>query len=387
MSVIVATAYMDEASRFDWLAAMDDGKVIAQGAPKEILAKAEKTTSTTPSSRCFRRKSAACTRRSSFGRATRPSDETPAIEAEGLTRRFGDFVAVDHVSFRIGRGEIFGFLGSNGCGKTTTMKMMTGLLPVTEGSAKLFGKPMGADDMEARQNVGYMSQAFSLYSELTVRQNLELHAHLYHLPPNEIEGRINELLERYDLKDVADAKPESLPLGVKQRLQLAVAVLHRPPILILDEPTSGVDPVARDAFWRTLIDLSRDDGVTIFLSTHFMNEAERCDRISLMHRGRVLAVGAPKELVRSAAAHLSRTPSSPIWRKRPQRKKRRDSEESAAAGATTDGRAGTPAAKQSPPAAPGDSIPGGYGLMRGARRWSSYAILSGWLSRSSALSF
>ena len=152
--------------------------------------------------------------------------------------------------------------------------------------------------MEARQNVGYMSQAFSLYSELTVRQNLELHAHLYHLPANEIEGRINELLERYDLKDVADAKPESLPLGVKQRLQLAVAVLHRPPMLILDEPTSGVDPVARDAFWRTLIDLSRNDGVTIFLSTHFMNEAERCDRISLMHRGRVLAVGAPKELVK-----------------------------------------------------------------------------------------
>lgn len=166
-------------------------------------------------------------------------DKTPAIEAEGLTRRFGDFVAVDHVSFRIGRGEIFGFLGSNGCGKTTTMKMMTGLLPVTEGSAKLFGKPMAADDMEARQNVGYMSQAFSLYSELTLRQNLELHADLYHLPANEIESRIQELLEGYDLKAVADAKPESLPLGVKQRLQLAVAVLHRPLMLILDEPTSG----------------------------------------------------------------------------------------------------------------------------------------------------
>src|SRR5262249_39652688 len=185
-----------------------------------------------------------------------------------------------------------------GCGKTTTMKMMTGLLPVTEGSAKLFGKPMAADDMEARQNVGYMSQAFSLYSELTVRQNLELHAHLYHLPPNEIEGRIKELLEKYDLKDVDNAKPESLPLGVKQRLQLAVAVLHRPAMLILDEPTSGVDPVARDAFWRTLIDLSRNDGVTIFLSTHFMNEADRCDRISLMHAGKVLAVGQPEELVR-----------------------------------------------------------------------------------------
>jgi len=297
MSVIVATAYMDEASRFDWLAAMDDGKVIAHGAPKEILAKANKSTlddafiALLPPEKRGQHQEVIVPPRAES------DDKTAAIETEGLTRRFGDFVAVDHVSVRIGRGEIFGFLGSNGCGKTTTMKMMTGLLPVTEGSAKLFGKPMAADDMEARQNVGYMSQAFSLYSELTVRQNLDLHAHLYHLPANEVEGRIKELLERYDLKDVADAKPESLPLGVKQRLQLAVAVLHRPPMLILDEPTSGVDPVARDQFWRTLVDLSRNDGVTIFLSTHFMNEAERCDRISLMHQGRVLAVGAPKELV------------------------------------------------------------------------------------------
>jgi len=298
MSVIVATAYMDEASRFDWLAGMDDGKVIAHGTPREILAQAQKSTLDDafiallpPEKRGQHQEVVVRPRKES-------ADKTPAIETEGLTRRFGDFVAVDHVSFRIGRGEIFGFLGSNGCGKTTTMKMMTGLLPVTEGSAKLFGKPMSANDMEARQNVGYMSQAFSLYSELTVRQNLELHAHLYHISGNQIAGRINELLERYDLRNVTDTKPESLPLGVKQRLQLAVAVLHRPPMLILDEPTSGVDPVARDSFWRTLIDLSRNDGVTIFLSTHFMNEAERCDRISLMHQGRVLAVGTPRELVK-----------------------------------------------------------------------------------------
>ena len=298
MSVIVATAYMDEASRFGWLAGMDDGKIIAQGTPKEILAKAQKTNLDDAFIALLPPEKGGLHQEVIVRPRTESDDKTPAIEADGLTRRFGKFVAVDHVSFRIGRGEIFGFLGSNGCGKTTTMKMMTGLLPVTEGSAKLFGKPMGADDMETRQNVGYMSQAFSLYGELTVRQNLELHAHLYHLPANEIKGRMEELLERYDLKNVADAKPESLPLGVKQRLQLAVAVLHRPPILILDEPTSGVDPVARDAFWRTLIDLSRNDGVTIFLSTHFMNEAERCDRISLMHQGRVLAVGAPKELVK-----------------------------------------------------------------------------------------
>ena len=225
-------------------------------------------------------------------------DEVPAIEAEGLTRRFGDFVAVDHVNFRIAPGEIFGFLGSNGCGKSTTMKMLTGFLPATEGWAKLFGRPMGSNDMEMRRNVGYMTQAFSLYGELTVRQNLELHAQLYHLPSDKIESRIKELLQRYDLEEVANSKPESLPLGIKQRLQLAVAVLHEPAILILDEPTSGVDPIARDAFWRSMIDLSRDDGVTIFLSTHFMNEAERCDRISLMHAGKVLAVGAPMDLVK-----------------------------------------------------------------------------------------
>jgi ribosome-dependent ATPase len=225
-------------------------------------------------------------------------DEIPAIEAEELTRSFGDFVAVDRVSFRIGRGEIFGFLGSNGCGKTTTMKMLTGLLPVTEGWAKLFGKPICSDDLEMRRNVGYVSQSFSLYTELTVGQNLDLHARLYHLPHNEIEGVIQDLLQRFDLKHVADAWPERLPLGIKQRLQLAVAVLHRPAILILDEPTSGVDPIARDAFWRTLIDLSRDDGVTIFLSTHFMNEAERCDCISLMHAGKLLAIGAPQEIVK-----------------------------------------------------------------------------------------
>src|SRR5215471_19312076 len=298
MSVIVATAYMDEASRFDWLATMDDGKVIGQGAPKQILAQAQKPTLDEAFIALLPPEKRAQHQDVIVRPRTESADQTAAIETEGLTRRFGDFVAVDHVSFRIGRGEIFGFLGSNGCGKTTTMKMMTGLLPVTEGSAKLFGKPMGADDMEARRNVGYMTQAFSLYSELTVRQNLDLHAHLYHLPANEVEGRIKELLERYDLKDVADARPDSLPFGVKQRLQLAVAVLHRPALLILDEPTSGVDPIARDAFWRSLIDLSRNDGVTIFLSTHFMNEADRCDRISLMHAGKVLAVGTPQELVR-----------------------------------------------------------------------------------------
>jgi len=298
MSVVVATAYMDEAQRFDWLMAMDDGKIIADGTLKELLERTGEPTLDEAFIALMPEEKRALHQKVIVRPRVASADEVPAIEAEGLTRRFGDFVAVDHVNFKIAPGEIFGFLGSNGCGKSTTMKMLTGFLPATEGWAKLFGSPMGSNDMEMRRNVGYMTQAFSLYGELTVRQNLDLHAQLYHLPPDKVEGRIQELLKRYDLASVANAKPESLPLGIKQRLQLAVAVLHEPAILILDEPTSGVDPIARDSFWRTLIDLSRDDGVTIFLSTHFMNEAERCDRISLMHAGKVLAVGAPLELVR-----------------------------------------------------------------------------------------
>src|SRR5579864_6051841 len=302
MSVMVATAYMDEAERFDWLMAMDDGKIIATGTLKELLAKTGESNLDDAFIAMMPEAKRALHKKVVVRPRVASADETPAIEAEGLTRQFGDFVAVDHVSFRIARGEIFGFLGSNGCGKSTTMKMLVGFLPATSGTCQLFGQPMGSDDMQARRNVGYMTQAFSLYGELTVRQNLELHAQLYHLPHEKIAPRITELLERYDLKAAANSRPDSLPLGIKQRLQLAIAVLHEPAILILDEPTSGVDPIARDQFWRTLIDLSRDDGVTIFITTHFMNEADRCDRISLMHAGRVLAVGAPQELVKERAS-------------------------------------------------------------------------------------
>jgi ribosome-dependent ATPase len=216
--------------------------------------------------------------------------------------RFGDFVAVDSVSFRIRRGEIFGFLGSNGCGKSTTMKMLTGLLPASEGRAWLFGHEVDPHDLGTRRRVGYMSQAFSLYSEITVRQNLELHAKLFSVPPKDIPGRVEEMVERFGLVDVIDSLPASLPLGIRQRLSLAVAMVHKPELLILDEPTSGVDPVARDAFWRLLIELSRRDRVTVFISTHFMNEAERCDRMSMMHAGKVLDSDVPAKLVEKRGA-------------------------------------------------------------------------------------
>ena len=302
MSVIVATAYMDEAQRFDWLAAIDDGKVLATGTPKELL----ETTNSPNLEEAFIRLLPEEKKRGHQAVVIPPLPEDGAddiaIEAEGLTMRFGDFVAVDSVSFRIRRGEIFGFLGSNGCGKSTTMKMLTGLLPASEGRAWLFGHEVNPHDLGTRRRVGYMSQAFSLYSEITVRQNLELHAKLFSVSPEDIPARVDEMVERFGLVDVIDSLPASLPLGIRQRLSLAVAMVHKPELLILDEPTSGVDPVARDAFWRLLIELSRRDRVTVFISTHFMNEAERCDRMSMMHAGKVLDSDVPARLVEKRGA-------------------------------------------------------------------------------------
>ncbi|KRW63534.1 multidrug ABC transporter ATP-binding protein [Pseudomonas sp. TTU2014-096BSC] len=298
MSVLVATAYMDEAQRFDWLVAMDEGRVLDTGTPAELLAR----TASEDLESAFVALLPEARRRGHQAlvippRAQHEGAPQIAIEAHDLTMRFGDFVAVDRVNFRIERGEIFGFLGSNGCGKSTTMKMLTGLLPASEGEAFLFGQPVDASGIDTRRRVGYMSQAFSLYGELTVRQNLDLHARLFHIPAAQRGERIEQMLERFELTSVADSLPRDLPLGVRQRLSLAVAVIHKPEMLILDEPTSGVDPVARDGFWRLLVELSREDGVTIFISTHFMNEALRCDRMSMMHAGRVLDSDTPRGLM------------------------------------------------------------------------------------------
>jgi len=295
MTVIVATAYMEEAGEFDRIIAMDDGAIIADGSKAELLARTGAATLEQAYIELQRPERRGARPVSSVPRLV-PDGGPPAIVAEGLTMRFGDFTAVDHVSFRIERGEIFGFLGSNGCGKTTTMKMLTGLLPATEGRAELLGKPVDARDISTRTRIGYVSQTFSLYEELSVRGNLELHGRLCGIGGKTLVERVEQGLSRFELADVAETLPDALPLGMRQRLQLAAACLHRPDVLILDEPTSGVDPAARDRFWSLLVEMSRKDGVTIFISTHFMNEAERCDRVSLMHAGRVLAVGAPHEL-------------------------------------------------------------------------------------------
>jgi ribosome-dependent ATPase len=296
MSVIVATAYMEEAERFEQLIAMNNGLVLAAGTPAQI--KARTACDTLEAAFVALLPDQQRSNHTPLAHSAGPGpDAEMAIEARDLTCRFGDFTAVDHVSFRIRKGEIFGFLGSNGCGKTTTMKMLTGLLPATEGQATLFGHPVDAHDLEVRRQVGYMSQGFSLYNELTVVQNLVLHAKLFHVPPEVIDARVQEMLNTFGLQDVADQWPDKLPLGVRQRLSLAVAVVHKPRMLILDEPTSGVDPVARDQFWALMMRLSRQDGVTLFISTHFMNEAQRCDRISLMHAGQVLASDTPAALM------------------------------------------------------------------------------------------
>jgi ribosome-dependent ATPase len=296
MSVLVATAYMEEAERFDHLLAIDDGAVLATGSPAELLQRTqcesleEAFIALMPEAKREGHKQLVIPPRAA-------GEQEIAIEARDLSMRFGDFVAVDHVDFRIELGEIFGFLGSNGCGKTTTMKMLTGLLQASSGEALLFGQTVDANDMATRKRVGYMSQSFSLYGELSVRQNLVLHAQLFHVATEQIDARVAEMAERFSLGSVMEQLPERLPLGIRQRLSLAVAVIHKPEILILDEPTSGVDPIARDVFWQLMLDLSRDDGVTIFISTHFMNEALRCDRISLMHAGKVLDSDTPKALM------------------------------------------------------------------------------------------
>jgi ribosome-dependent ATPase len=295
LSVLVSTAYMEEAERFDWIVAMDAGRALFQGSPTELKGGTEDLET------AYRRLQAGGKPQSALDVVPElRTDGDPVITARGLTRRFGDFTAVDSVDFSINVGEIFGFLGSNGCGKSTTMKMLTGLLPISSGEASLFGKPVDARNRALRREIGYMSQAFSLYGELTVNQNLRLHARIFAIADQ--AARIDELTERFGLTVHRDTLATALPLGIKQRLSLAVAVIHRPRVLILDEPTSGVDPEARDSFWVLLVELSRRENVTIFVSTHFMGEAERCDRVSFMHAGRVLAEGTPGDLIAAEGA-------------------------------------------------------------------------------------
>ncbi|MDM7995541.1 MAG: ABC transporter ATP-binding protein [Acidobacteriota bacterium] len=227
---------------------------------------------------------------------------TWAVEIEDLVKKFGAFVAVDHVSLQVKPGEIFGFLGPNGAGKSTTIRMLCGLLSPTSGRARVNGIDVAVDPEEVRRNIGYMSQKFSLYDDLTVEQNIDFFAGMYGVPRELREERKHSVLAMANLIERRDAKTATLSGGWKQRLALGCAILHNPPILFLDEPTSGVDPIARGAFWDLIREMA-STGHTIFVSTHYMDEAEYCHRLALMYRGKVIALGAPEDLRANLSTH------------------------------------------------------------------------------------
>ncbi|NOX36880.1 MAG: ABC transporter ATP-binding protein [Calditrichaeota bacterium] len=219
----------------------------------------------------------------------------PAIVAEHLTRRFGTFLAVDRVSFRVYEGEIFGFLGANGAGKTTVIRMLCGLLAPSDGNAWTAGFNVRTQVEQIKQHIGYMSQKFSLYEDLTVRENLAFYGGLYHLRRDQIQQKKQQLFQQLELAAFETTLARDLPLGFKQRLALSCALLHDPPVLFLDEPTSGVDPRARRDFWGLIQSLARS-GKTIFVTTHFMEEAEYCHRVAIMHEGKIVAMDTPETL-------------------------------------------------------------------------------------------
>lgn len=297
-TVLWSTAYLDEAHSFDISVVMDKGKIIYNGKPTELALTQEefqekvielmggykKTESKIAENYTIIDDYAECT-----------------VEADNLEKKYGDFYAVKNNTFCIKRGEIFGLLGPNGAGKSTSFKMMCGLSKPTNGTAKIMGIDIKKDPSKARSNLGYMAQKFSLYGSLTVRQNLEFFAAAYGINVFNRKKRVDEILEVFELKDVESQKSEDLPLGYKQRLSMACALIHNPPVLFLDEPTSGVDVIARREFWNHIISLSKK-GVTILVTTHFMDEAEFCDRISLFYKGEAIAIGTPKELKAKANA-------------------------------------------------------------------------------------
>lgn len=219
-----------------------------------------------------------------------------AVILENLTKKFGDFVAVDNISLEVESGEIFGFLGANGAGKTTAIRMLCGLLLPTSGEGRVGGYDIYAESEKIKQTIGYMSQKFSLYKDLTGRENLWFYGSVYQIPPVELRERISQLSESLDLSEFINRPAGALPTGWRQRLALAASLLHRPRILFLDEPTGGVDPVFRRRFWEMLYALA-DQGTTLFVTTHYMDEAEFCKRISIMHRGRIIEIGSPQEII------------------------------------------------------------------------------------------
>ncbi len=280
ITIVVSTPIIDEARQCDRIAFINEGQVRGIDTPEHIL-----------------KEFADILCPSGLQHDRVENKENYVIEVDGLTKRFGNFTAVDHISFKVHQGEIFGFLGANGAGKTTAMRMLTGLSHPTEGKARVAGFNVVAESEEVKKNIGYMSQKFSLYEDLKVWENIRLFAGIYGVPESEIAPKTDELLIRLGLEHERDTLVKSLPLGWKQKLAFSVSIFHEPKIVFLDEPTGGVDPATRQQFWE-LIYQAADRGITVFVTTHFMDEAEYCDRISIMVDGKICALDTPAELKR-----------------------------------------------------------------------------------------
>lgn len=297
-TVLWSTAYLDEAHSFDTAVVLDKGKVIYDGKPHELASSPQEFEEKVIELMGGYKKETSLI---AENYTPLKSDIDCTVEADNLEKKYGNFYAVKDNSFCIHKGEIFGLLGPNGAGKSTSFKMMCGLTKPTSGTAKIMGIDILKDPEKARSNLGYMAQKFSLYGSLTVRQNLEFFAAAYGINIFDRKKRIDEIIEVFGFQDIENQKSEDLPLGFKQRLSMACALIHNPPILFLDEPTSGVDVVTRRDFWNHITSLAKK-GVTILVTTHFMDEAEYCDRISLFYKGEAISVGTPEELKQKAGA-------------------------------------------------------------------------------------
>ncbi len=291
-TVIWSTAYLDEAHSFDTTVVLDKGKVIYQGNPHDLAETSQEFEEKVIELMGGYKKEPSKIAQNYTSLQT--AVEFPVV-ADNLEKKYGDFYAVKNNSFKIKRGEIFGLLGPNGAGKSTSFKMMCGLAKPTHGTASIMNTDIKKNPEKARANLGYMAQKFSLYGSLTVRQNLEFFASVYGIKSSEKNKRVEEILEVFALKNFENQKSEDLPLGFKQKLSMACALIHNPPVLFLDEPTSGVDVLTRRDFWNHITSLAKK-GVTILVTTHFMDEAEYCDRISLFYKGETIAIGTPDEL-------------------------------------------------------------------------------------------
>ena len=272
ITIVVSTPYRDEVMECSRIALIDQGRITAVGRPEEVM----------PPEMTLHHES-----------STTLGDDV--IIAEGLTKRFGDFVATDHISFRVHRGEIFGFLGANGAGKTTAMRMLCGLSRPSDGSAKVAGFDCATQHELIKRNIGYMSQKFALYDDLTVEENMRLYGGIYGMPTEAIRRRTDEMLAQLGAENIRTAMVGSLPLGWKQKLAFAVSIFHNPSIVFLDEPTGGVDVDTRKQFWELIYEAA-DRGITVFVTTHYMDEAEYCDRVSIMVDGKIEALDSPERL-------------------------------------------------------------------------------------------